>query len=132
MCNDEIEAGMAADLVRRIREARAVVQADEQAQRRGCAPAHTRRVALALFAGAPALAVFPAAALALPVDPIFSAIELHKAAEVVFSATLNGQDEAYAEQHGREVTQANLDAFEAAGAEEEAAIEALLETVPLT
>ncbi len=65
-------------------------------------------------------------------DPIFAAIERHKAAEKAFADTINGQDEQHAAQHGREVTQADVDRHEAAEAEEQEAMEALLETVPLT
>ncbi len=95
----------------------------------------SRRGALGALASVPALAILPAAPapdLRLDDDPILAAIERHQAAERAFTATLNPVDEVYAAQHGREVTQADTDAFVAAGAEEEAAIEALLETVPLT
>ena len=65
-------------------------------------------------------------------EPILAAIERHRAAERAFTATLNPVDKVYARLHGREVTQADTQAFEAAHAAEEEAIEALLETVPLT
>jgi hypothetical protein len=83
--------------------------------------------ALGVAAAAPAMAD-----LTLDQEPILAAIERHQAAERAFTATLNPVDKVYARLHGREVTQADNQAFEAANVAEEEAIEALLETVPLT
>jgi hypothetical protein len=73
----------------------------------------SRRAALASIASMGALIV-PTVALAAPVDPIFAAIEQHKAAQDAFSNSLDAQDSVYARNHGREVTQADVDASEAA------------------
>jgi hypothetical protein len=87
------------------------------------------------LAAGPAAAVFGALALSagIPsVDPIFAAIERHKMALDAFCATLNPVDEIWAEQHGREITRADEDAYEAARAVEEGALDGLFSTPPTT
>ena len=94
------------------------------------------------LAAGPAAAVFGALDIAatapvrpdltLDHEPILAAIARHQAAEVAFTDTLRPVDRVAARLEGREVTQADTQAFEAAHAAEEEAIEALLETVPLT
>ena len=51
----------------------------------------TRRAALTALAGVPALAI-PAVAVAEPVDPIFAAIERHKAAWKVVMDAMDVRD----------------------------------------
>ena len=66
-------------------------------------------------------------------EPILAAIARHQAAEGAYTDTLRPVDKVAARLEGREVTQADTyQAFEAAHAAEEEAVEALLETVPLT
>lgn len=72
-----------------------------------------RRAALGALASAPALAL-PAVATAIPVDPIFTAIERDRIAYVAFVASVNKTDEVSAAREGREVTQADEDAYKAA------------------
>ena len=69
-----------------------------------------RRAALRLFAGAPALAILPAAMSAAPVDPIFAAIERHRLAWAAFDASCERTDSVLARNQGHEVTQADEDA----------------------
>jgi hypothetical protein len=89
--------------------------------------------AAAVFGALGAAAAAPAMAdLTLDQEPILAAIARHKAAEAALTVTLNPVDEVYARLHGREITQADLDAHEAASAGEEAAGEDLLETVPVS
>lgn len=73
----------------------------------------TRRAALALFA-IPAFAVLPASSA----DPVFAAIERHRA-----------QWSAYVEATHR-LSMAELDAFQGANVDADAALEAFLETPP--
>jgi hypothetical protein len=57
----------------------------------------------------------PGVPMATPVDPIFTAIERDRIAYVAFAASLNKTDgRKAAQQKGREVTQADEDAHEAA------------------
>ena len=74
-----------------------------------------RDATVGALAGVPALAL-PAATMATPVDPILTAIERERIAYVAFAASLNGTDGRKAAQgKGREVTQTDEDAYEAAG-----------------
>ena len=58
---------------------------------------------------------FPAVPRATPVDPIFTAIERDRIAYVAFAASLNKTDgRKAAQEKGREVTQTDEDAHEAA------------------
>jgi hypothetical protein len=73
-----------------------------------------RRAAVRVLATVPAWEV-PVVAMATPVDPIFTAIERDRIAYVAFAASLNRTDEGKAAQkNGRELTQADEDAYEAA------------------
>ena len=57
----------------------------------------------------------PAVPMATPVDPIFTAIERDRIAYVAFAASLNKTDgRKAAQEKGREVTQTDEDAHEAA------------------
>jgi non-ribosomal peptide synthetase component F len=88
---------------------------------------HSRRAALSALASVPALAILPVAAMAAaPVDPVFAAIERHRAAWAAFDATCGRTDEVTAQEEGRAVTEADHDAYEAANAVEAAALEELL------
>ena len=59
--------------------------------------------------------VLPAVPMATPVDPIFTAIERDRIAYVAFAASLNKTDgRKAAQEKGREVTQTDEDAHEAA------------------
>jgi hypothetical protein len=66
------------------------------------------------------------------VDPIFAAIERHRAAEAAFVATLNPADNIVAKEHGRKVTRADLDARNAAQADEDDILDELLATAPVS
>jgi len=82
-----------------------------------------RRAALGALAGVPAWGGGPVVALATPADPIFTAIERDRIAYVAFAASLNTTDEGRAAQEkGREVTQTDEDAYEAASSVEEDAV----------
>lgn len=77
-----------------------------------------------------ALAQTTAAAPAGDADPIFAAIERHKAAERAFLVTCDRTDEVRASQEGREVTEDDEAAWDSARDVEEAALQALIETAP--
>src|SRR5277367_1482875 len=85
-----------------------------------------RRSALGAFASVPALAILPVAALAAH-DPVFAAIERHKAAWGAFVETVDPLDDVEGEQEG---TKEELAYMEANGAADEA-LEAFLATPPL-
>ncbi|MGJ0535561.1 hypothetical protein [Methylocystis sp.] len=91
----------------------------------------TRRAVVAGLAAAP-VAGLPAIASEIPADadPIFAALERHKAAERAFIRTCDLTDEARAEQEGREVTEADEAAWDSAREVEEAALQALIDTAP--
>ena len=73
-----------------------------------------RPAAVRVLASVPAWKV-PLVAMATPVDPILTAIELDRIAYVAFAASLNTTDRRKAAQEkGREVTQTDEDAYEAA------------------
>jgi hypothetical protein len=91
----------------------------------------TRRAALGALASLTALAI-PAAAMVAPADPIFAAIEKHRLALAAFAAASNLTDDVKAEQEGREVTEADWTADDAALKAEGVALEELATTVPLT
>ena len=78
----------------------------------------TRRAALTALAGVPALAL-PAVAAAEPVDPIFAAIERHKAAWKVVMDAMDVRD-------------TDPRPYEEADESYTEALEALIETAPLT
>lgn len=75
----------------------------------------SRRATL-LLAGVSAAAVFPAAAIAasLEIDPVFAAIKRHNAAWRLWSDAISRSDRAEARAEGREVTDADVEAFDAA------------------
>jgi len=91
----------------------------------------SRRAVVAGLAAASSDAL-PAIADSIPVDadPIFAAIERHKAAERAFLVTCDLTDEVRAEREGREVTEADEASRESAREVEEAALQALIETAP--
>ena len=73
-----------------------------------------RTAAVRVLAKAPARKV-PVVAMATPVDPILTAIERDRIAYVAFAASLNKTDgRKAAQEKGREVTQTDEDAHEAA------------------
>jgi hypothetical protein len=87
------------------------------------------------LAAGPASAVFAAlgVAAAIPaLDPVFAAIERHRAAWDAYGVTCYRTDDVLAKQQGREVTQADEDAVEEAGEFERQAIADLIETPPQT
>lgn len=96
--------------------------------------ATSRRAALGLLGGASALAVTPLGAIAagLEVDPIFAAIRCHIQAWRAFGDTCPRIDECIARNEGREVTEADEAAYEAANQYEEDAFEALITLPPVT
>ena len=74
-----------------------------------------RPAAVRVLASVPAWKV-PVVAMATPVDPILTAIEGDRIAYVAFAASLNKTDgRKAAQEKGREVTQTDEDAHEAAG-----------------
>lgn len=92
----------------------------------------SRRAMLAGLAAAPVAglpAIIDAAAAG---DPIFAAIDRHKAAWAEFSATCDLTDEVLAEHQGREITKADRAAYRAADRAEDEARDALVATVPTT
>jgi hypothetical protein len=91
----------------------------------------TRRAALGALAGALATPTITLFAAALP-DPIFAAIERHKAAWAAVGAMTRAVDEVAAIREGREITQADWDASERGSAMEEHALNAILNTAPTT
>jgi len=91
----------------------------------------TRRAALGALASIPALAI-PGAAMAGPLDPIFAAIERHRAVEANWIGTINPADETWCDQEGIPLTQEAVNAHEAASAEEVAALDEVIATVPTT
>ena len=74
-----------------------------------------RDATVGALASVPALAI-PAVAMAAPVDLFLTAIERDRIAYVAFAASVNPTDEVKAAHEGR-VTQADEDAYEAAGRE---------------
>lgn len=92
----------------------------------------SRRAALGALAHLPALAILPAAAAIAPVDPIFAAIERHRAAFALYADLCARTDEAAAEQEGREITQVEREAFATAGVDETESRDALIATAPTT
>ena len=87
------------------------------------------------LAAGPAAAVFGALALsaAIPsVDPIFAAIERHRAAWDAFGAAGPAADNILAKQQGRVVTQSDCDALDAASEFEREAFGEMLNTSPTT
>jgi hypothetical protein len=79
-----------------------------------------RRAALGALGSVPTLAL-PTIAMATPADPIFTAIERDRIAYVAFVTSVNRTDEGKAAQEARDATQADEDAYEAAGGVEEVA-----------
>jgi len=73
-----------------------------------------RRAALGALASVPAWGI-PVVAMATPVDPILTAIKRDGIAYLAFAASLNRTDgRKAAQEKGREVTQTDEDAYEAA------------------
>jgi hypothetical protein len=73
-----------------------------------------RPAAVRVLASVPAWKV-PVVAMATPVDPILTAIALDRVAYVAFAASLNTTDlRKAAQETGREATQTDEDAYEAA------------------
>jgi hypothetical protein len=93
----------------------------------------SRRAALGLFAGSAAFAVTPLGAIAggLEVDPIFAAIKRHIETWRAFGDSPR-IDEVIAANEGREVTEADEAAYEAANQTEVDAFEALIALPPVT
>ncbi|ULO22987.1 hypothetical protein [Methylocystis sp. SB2] len=91
----------------------------------------TRRAVVAGLAAAP-VAALPAIASEIPADsdPIFAALERHKAAERAFIRTCDLTDDVRAEQEGRIVTEADEAAWDSAREVEEAALQTLVDTAP--
>ena len=93
----------------------------------------TRRAALRALAGASSLAIPTISAIAEGFsDPIFVAIERHKAACNAREATSFALDDLMNNPEGREVSQAEWDAYDRARATEDAAFDELLTRVPTT
>ena len=92
----------------------------------------TRRAVMAGLAAAPVAGLPAIAGAVAGNDPIFAAIERHKAAWSAFLPTCDLTDEVRAKKEGREVTQTDRAAHEAAGDAEIEALEALVETAPTT
>ncbi len=94
----------------------------------------TRRAALRALVGASALAlpVISSIAAAALADPIFSAIERHLAAWRAVDALFTSIDVAGAVQNGREINQADWEAFERARALEDQLLDELRATPPAT
>lgn len=95
-------------------------------------PETTRRavvagLAAAPVAGLPALATVSSSAVA---DPIFAAIDRHKAAHQALNRICSLTDEILAEEEGREVTDADWVLHDAASDAEIEALETLIETAP--
>jgi len=81
-----------------------------------------RPAAVRVLASVPAWKV-PVVAMATPVDPILTAIEGDRIAYVAFTASLNKTDgRKAAQEKGREVTQTDEDAHEAASSVGENAV----------
>ena len=108
----------------------------EMAEREDSPMSETAKPSRRLFlAAGPASAVFGALALsaALPsVDPIFAAIERHKAAWDAFGEAGPAADNILAKQQGRVVTQADCDALDAASELEREVFGEMLNTSPTT
>jgi hypothetical protein len=67
-----------------------------------------------------------------PVDPIFAAIERHKAAWAAFREACDLTDEVRADHEGREVTEADEAAYEVCNKAEQEALDALFALPPIT
>jgi hypothetical protein len=92
----------------------------------------TRRAVMAGLAAAPVAGLPAVAGAVAGNDPIFAAIERHKSAWRAFLPTCDLTDEVLAKQQGREVSEADEAAYEAAGDAETEALDALVETAPTT
>jgi hypothetical protein len=93
----------------------------------------TRRSALRALAGASALAIPTISAIADAFsDPIFVAIERYKAAYDARQATSFALDDLMYDPEGREVSDAEWDAYDRARATEDAAFDELLTRAPTT
>jgi hypothetical protein len=92
----------------------------------------SRRAMLAGLAAAPVAGLPVSAGVVAEADPIFAAVERHKAAWRAFLPTCDLTDEVLAEQQGRVVTEADEATHEAAGDAEIEALEALIEAPPTT
>ncbi len=92
----------------------------------------SRRLFIATGSASAVFGALAQAAGAAPTqgDPIFAALERHKAAERAFIRTCDLTDRVRAEQEGREVTEADEAAWDLARGVEEAAVQALIETAP--
>ena len=90
----------------------------------------TRRHVLTRLASAGALAVGTGAPTGASTDPIFAAIERHRAAWRASGDLCRAIDEVAAAHRGQRVGQADWDAFERASANAEQALEELLATPP--
>jgi hypothetical protein len=66
----------------------------------------------------------------LPLDPIFAALERHRAAHRAFLPMCDLTDDVRAEREGREVTDADWAAYDVASAAETEALETLIDTPP--
>jgi hypothetical protein len=90
----------------------------------------TRRHVLTRLASAGALAVGTGAPTGASTDPIFAAIERHRAAWRASGDLCRAIDEVAAAHRGQRVGQADWDAFERASSNAEKALEELLATPP--
>jgi hypothetical protein len=94
-------------------------------------PKSSRRLFLAAGTAAAVCATLKSAA-GLEVDPIFAAIKRHNEAWRAFGDACPRIDDIVAENEGREVTEADEEAYEAANDAEEEAFEALITLPPVT
>ncbi|MFO1125122.1 MAG: hypothetical protein U1E25_07460 [Methylocystis sp.] len=94
--------------------------------------ATTRRTVMAGVAAAPVAGLPAIAGAVAEDDPIFAAIERHKAAWLAFLPTCDLTDIVLAKQQGRDITEFDEAAFDAANDAETEALEALIETEPTT
>lgn len=92
----------------------------------------SRRAIVAVLAAAPAAALPTIAGAISEPDPIFAAIERHKAAEARYCAACGLTDEAAAQNEDRVITTADLDEFDEADHVCDEAMSEFLMTPPTT
>ena len=86
----------------------------------------------AFLASAPAAALFVGPLAIAGVDPIFAAIERHKEAFRIFADACTLIDKVAARNDGRQITEADESAYDAASLAEEKALDGLFEKLPTT
>jgi hypothetical protein len=107
--------------------------ATERANARALPETTNRRAVLGAVLVAGAAVALPAVASpAAAIDPILALIERHKLAWARFSKTCDPTDEVRAENEGREVSAADELAYDTAKAEEQALLDELMDTPPVT